>query len=87
MSGARRRHGGDTKAFARQLQTRRRRKGWTQKQFAALVGVKTATVSAWEAGRCFPAVHTRQQVCDALGATLKDLRLPPYDRQPPDRPT
>ena len=82
MTGARRRQRDDTTAFARQLRKRRERKGWTQKEFAALVGVKTATVAAWEAGRCFPAVHTRSKVCEVLGATLEDLRLPPYDSSP-----
>lgn len=83
MAGAPRRHRSDTKAFATQLRKRRRRKGWTQKEFAALVEVKTATVAAWEAGRCFPCVRTRQRICDALGATLEDLRLPPFDGPPP----
>lgn len=82
MAGAPRRHRSDTKAFARQLRKRRGRKGWTQKEFAALVEVKTATVAAWEAGRSFPAVHTRPKVCAVLGASLEDLRLPPYDGPP-----
>ena len=82
MAGAPRRDRNETKAFAGQLRKRRRRKGWTQQEFAARVGVKTATVAAWEAGRCFPCVRTRQRICDALGATLEDLRLPPYDGAP-----
>lgn len=53
--------------------------GYSQAEFARLVGVSTVTVKAWETGRRAPKPATPRQVADALGLGFDDLEVPEPD--------
>ncbi len=44
-----------------------------QKQLAELIGVKQATVSAWESGKAFPDHKKLPKLAEILGTTTDEL--------------
>jgi transcriptional regulator with XRE-family HTH domain len=55
------------------LRAMRLRKGWTQEQAAARVGVVRSAVAHWERGDRLPAPEQLQALCYALGAREEEL--------------
>ena len=51
----------------------RRRKGITQMEFAAKMGVAQSTVAQWETGARMPNVMQLPKIADVLGCTLDEL--------------
>ena len=61
-------------SFAAFLKQERKRRGWTQAQFAELMNVSIVTIGRWEnnAPKNFWA-HHRPQICELLGITPEQL--------------
>lgn len=55
------------------LRAMRLRKGWTQQQTAAQVGVVRTAVAHWERGERLPSTEQIQALCDALEAREEEL--------------
>lgn len=55
------------------LRAMRLRKGWTQEQAAAQVGVVRTAIAHWERGERLPAAEQVQALCYALGAREEEL--------------
>lgn len=51
----------------------RKRKGYTQRQLAELLGISDKTVSKWERGNGFPEVSLLLPLCDELDITVNEL--------------
>ena len=68
-----------TREFARRLRERRAQLQWTRRALADQVQVSVATVGNWERGRGFPEISSRKRLCELLGMSAKQLRLPPFD--------
>lgn len=63
----------------------RKRKGYTQKQLADLLGISDKTVSKWECGNGFPEVSFLLPLCDELEVSVNELltgeRVPGHEYQ------
>ncbi len=70
--------------FAEQLQALRQRRGLTQDELAAAVGVTAEEVAGWERGLPPPPWSTLVDLADALRVPLSALRPPPAGRGPND---
>ena len=57
------------------LYEQRDKKGITQEQLAAIVGVSYKTISKWERGGGFPDVSYQLSLCNALNISLKELQM------------
>src|SRR5437879_2853787 len=57
------------------LKTERLRRGWTQANVAAAVGVDAKTVGRWERGKGIPYPYFREQLCALFGKTAEQLGL------------
>ena len=55
----------------------RKKRGLTQAELAAAVGVSTSAVGNWEAGLRRPRYETLLRLASVLGVTIDDLLLPP----------
>ena len=55
----------------------RKRKGLTQAELAAAVGVSTSAVGNWEAGLRRPRYESLLRLASVLGVTIDDLLSPP----------
>ena len=51
----------------------RRRKNYTQRQLAEILGVSDRTISKWECGKGFPEVSLLLPLCDELDITVNEL--------------
>lgn len=60
-------------ALAHALRNARQRKGYTQKQLAALANVDKTWISHLESGRVNPAWGTMRRICDALEVSISQL--------------
>lgn len=56
-----------------ELKIERIRNGFTQRDVAERLGVKQATVSAWEHGLSVPRPHTMQEIEDLYGVPKDQL--------------
>lgn len=54
----------------------RKKKGFTQEELAAALGVSTSAVGNWEAGLRRPRYDTLRRLAEVLGVSLDDLRFP-----------
>ncbi len=70
-----------TREFARCLYERRMQLNWTRQMLADKMQVRVATVGNWERGRGFPEIGSRKRLCELLGMSAKQLRLPPFDEE------
>lgn len=59
--------------IAKNLLFYRKKAGLTQKQFAALLGVKNTAVSNWESGNNSIDIETLFAACEIFGVTLNDM--------------
>jgi transcriptional regulator with XRE-family HTH domain len=57
------------------LKAERLRRGWTQANVAAAVGVDAKTVGRWERGKGVPYPYFREQLCALFGKTAEQLGL------------
>lgn len=55
------------------IKAQRKKKGLTQKELAARLGVKSPTVAQWETGSRNPKLVTLQKIAWALGCSIDDL--------------
>lgn len=51
----------------------RKRKGYTQKQLAEILGISDKTISKWERGNGFPEVSLLLLLCEELDVTVNEL--------------
>lgn len=51
----------------------RKRKGYTQKQLAEILGISDKTISKWERGNGFPEVSLLLPLCEELDVTVNEL--------------
>ncbi len=51
----------------------RKQKGFTQKELAQLLGVKTTTVSTWERASSLPDAETLFKLCEIFHVSLTDM--------------
>lgn len=51
----------------------RKRKGYTQKQLAEILGISDKTVSKWECGNGFPEVSLLHPLCTELDISVNEL--------------
>ena len=51
----------------------RKRKGWTQTEFARQLGVKRSLIAAYEEGRADPRISFLQMLCEKFALTLDEL--------------
>ena len=58
---------------AERLKTARERKGLTQRQMAARVGVTQPTIQVWESGEHAPRARLLRKVAEAYGLKPADL--------------
>lgn len=61
------------------LESQRRRHGWSQTKLAALVGCHHSAVSHWEAGRMRPSGIRGRRLVELLGLPLDELFTPIND--------
>jgi len=52
---------------------RRKRKGYTQRQLADILGISDKTISKWERGNGFPEVSLLLPLCEELGISVNEL--------------
>ena len=64
---------GNIMGFPERLKHYRLAKGYTQKQLAERLGIKTGTVSAWEVGRNTPQASKLRNIADVLGIEIVQL--------------
>jgi len=76
MAGPRK---GRTRKFARRLYERRRELRWNRRFLAEQMKVSVATIGNWERGKGFPRIGSRDRLCELLGRSAKELRLPPFE--------
>ena len=60
----------------RTLRSLRLRRGWTQADLSAVVGIPTSVLSAYERGRRTPGLDAASRILDALGYRLDFVELP-----------
>lgn len=58
------------------LRELRQRRGWTQAQLAALTGIPTSVLSAYERCRRVPGLDAATRIIEALGYRLEVVQLP-----------
>lgn len=51
----------------------REKKGITQQELAAVLGVGQSTVAMWESNKSLPRVDTLKAIAKALGCTIDEL--------------
>ena len=51
----------------------REKKGITQQELAAVLGVVQSTVAMWESNKSLPRVDTLKAIAKALGCTIDEL--------------
>jgi transcriptional regulator with XRE-family HTH domain len=61
------------KQFGRRLKQLRKRKKFSQEQFAEMVEVAPYTVSRWETARDAPEFDRLEKIAEALDIPVKDL--------------
>lgn len=59
--------------IAKNLLYYRKKAGFTQKEFAAKLGVKNTAVSNWESGNNSIDIETLFSACEIFGVTLNDM--------------
>lgn len=59
--------------IAKNLLFYRKKSGFTQKQLAAMLGVKNTAVSNWESGNNSIDIETLFAACEIFGVTLNDM--------------
>jgi transcriptional regulator with XRE-family HTH domain len=55
------------------IASERKRKGYTQKQLAEILGISDKTISKWERGNGFPEVSLLIPLCEELEITVNEL--------------
>ena len=55
------------------IASERKRKGYTQKQLAEILGISDKTISKWERGNGFPEVSLLLPLCNELDITVNEL--------------
>lgn len=58
------------------LATLRKKRGLTQEELAAILGVTTSAVGNWEAGLRRPRYENLRRLAQVLGVTIDDLTFP-----------
>lgn len=58
-------------ALQQQIRDARSRKGWTQKQLALQLNIKSSVINGYESGAVIPDHNTLQRLSRVLGVTLK----------------
>lgn len=71
----------NTGDFPRRLQERLNELNWDRQTLAGKMNVTVATVGNWLRGSGFPKIGSRDRLCNLLGRSLEQLRLPPFDRE------
>lgn len=71
-------------AIGPEIRDARRRKGWTQGDLAARLGVSMRTVSRWESGASAPRFKERERLTELLGIPM--LSAVSRRRRPATRP-
>lgn len=72
--------------FPKRLKHYRLAKGYTQKQLAERLGIKTGTVSAWEVGRNTPQASKLRNIADVLGVEIVQLTGSLTEQAPAETP-
>lgn len=72
---------GSTYEFARRLDKRLKELHWNRRVLAEKMDVSVPTVGNWLRGICFPEIRSRDRLCEALGMSAKQLRLPPFNEE------
>ncbi|HEX5440990.1 MAG TPA: helix-turn-helix transcriptional regulator [Ktedonobacterales bacterium] len=72
---------GSMREFPRRLQERLDELDWNRRVLAEKMDVSVATVGNWLRGICFPEIGSRGRLCELLGMSAKQLRLPPFDEE------
>jgi transcriptional regulator with XRE-family HTH domain len=72
---------GSTKEFAKQLCERLEELHWDRRSLAVQMKVNVATVRNWQHGKSFPTLRSRARLCELLGMSAKQLRLPPFNEE------
>lgn len=63
----------DHQKTGRFIAAMRKARGFTQRDFAEILGISDKTVSKWECGNGMPEVSLMKPLCDALGVNLNEL--------------
>lgn len=66
-------------ALSAWVQSRRKEKGFTQKQLAALTGLKQKTISGFECGKVDIRIETLFRILAALGLNIDLINRPEND--------
>lgn len=65
----------------RRLISARERRGWTQAEVAAALGVSELTVGRWERGETFPHPYHRKKLCELFGKSEQELGVSRLQRR------